>query len=179
MPCKLIFTLSSHQHRFHTVVILSLLICNKFNIFCIYFVYGWVLVSLVEPTFTFLDLKIYVLVPFHPLQRGCYSFIQISAHPALTTGLFRRTGLKAFVRVMPLFSTGLVQSPPCADRPLALFKVDRALTFSILLELKTHNSLFCYHLGTIILDRGLLSYYFLVCLVCDISFLLSFGMSRL
>jgi hypothetical protein len=134
------------------VVILSLLICNKFNIFCIYFVCGWVLVSLVEPSFTFLDLKIFVPAPFHPLQRGCYSLIQISAHPVLSTGLFRRTGLKAFARVMPLVSVDLVLSLPCADRPLALFKVDRVRTFSILLELKTYHSLLCYHLGTVISD---------------------------
>jgi hypothetical protein len=176
MPCKLIFILSSHQHWFQAVVILSLLICTKCNILCIYFVCGWVSVSLIEPTFIFLALKIVVPIPFHPLQQGCYFLIQISAHPSLTTGLFCWTGLKAFARVMPLFSTGLVLSLPCADRSLTLFKVDRAGTFSILLELKTHHSLLYYHLGTVISDRGLLPFYFHVCNFC---FLLSFGMSRL
>jgi hypothetical protein len=176
MPCKLIFILSSHQHRFHAVVILSLLICNECNIFCIYFVYGWVSVSLVEPTFIFLALNIVVPIPFHPRQRGCYFLIQISSHPSLSTGLFCWTGLKAFARVMPLFSAGLVLSPPCADRSLTLFKVDRAWTFSILLELKTHHSLLCYHLGTVISYWGLLPFYFHVCNFC---FLLSSGMSRL
>jgi hypothetical protein len=176
LPCKLIFILSSHQHRFHAVVILSLLICNKSNILCIYFVCGLVSVSLAKPTFIFLDLKIAVPIPFHPLQRGCYFLIQISARSSVSTGMFRWTGLKAFARVMPLFSAGLVLFPPCADRSLALFKVDRAGTFSILLELKTHHSLICYHLGTAIFDWGLLPFYFLVCNIC---FLLSFGMSRL
>jgi hypothetical protein len=147
---------------------LSLLICIKFNIFCIYFVYGWVSVSLVEPTFIFLDLKIVVPIPFHPLQRDCYFLIQISARPSLSTGLFRWIRLKAFARVMPLFFTGLILSPPCADRPLALFKVDRARTFSILIELKSHHSLLCYHLGTTISDWGLLPFYFLVYLVLGI-----------
>jgi hypothetical protein len=171
--------LSSHQHRFHAVVILSLLICNKFNIFCIYFVCGWVSVSLVEPTFIFLDLKIAVPIPFHPLQRGCYFFIQISTRPSLSTGLFRWTGLKAFAWVMPLFSAGLVLSSPGANRSLILFKVDRAGTFSIPLELETHHSLLRYYLGIVISDWSLLPFYFLVCLVCNICFLLSFGMSRL
>jgi len=178
-PCKLIFILSSHQHRFHAVFILSLLICNKFNIFCIYFVCGWVSVSLVEPTFIFLDLKIAVPIPFHPLQRGCYFLIQISTRPSLSTGLFRWTGLKAFARVMRLFSADLVLSSPDANRSLILFKVDRARTFSILLELETHHSLIRYHLGIVISYWGLLPFYFLVCLVCNICFLLSFGMSRL
>jgi hypothetical protein len=163
------------------VVILSLLICNKFNILCIYFVYGWVSVSLVKPLFIFLDLKIVVPIPFHPMQRGCFFLIQISTRPSLSTGLFRWTGLKAFARVMPLFSAGLVLSPPCADLVLSLtlFEVDRAGTFSILLELKTHHSLLRYHLGIVISDWGLLPFYFLVCLVCNICFLLSFGMSML
>jgi hypothetical protein len=52
---------------------------------------------------------------------------------------------------MPLFTAGLVRSLPCADRSLALFKVDRAETFLIFLELKTHNSLFHYHFGTTII----------------------------
>jgi hypothetical protein len=49
MPCTLISTTSRDQHQSHAVVILPLILCNKFYIFCIYFVCGWVLVSLAEP----------------------------------------------------------------------------------------------------------------------------------
>jgi hypothetical protein len=144
---------------------------NKFYIFCIYFVRGWVLVSLKEPFFMNFDLIIVVLVHSHPLQRDCYSQIKISAHPTLTKGLFRRTRLKVFARVMPLFTAGLVCSLPCAGRSLALFKVDRAKTFLILLELKTHHSLIRYYFGTAILDWGFLLGCLPFCiLVCNICF---------
>jgi hypothetical protein len=144
--------------------------------FCIYFVCGWVSVSLIEPTFIFLALKIDVPIPFQPLQRGCYFLIQISARPSISPRLFRWTRLKAFARVMLLFFAGLVLSPLCADRSLTLFKVDKVETFSIILELKTHHSLFCYHLGIVISDWDLLPFYFHV---CNFYFLLSFDMSRL
>jgi hypothetical protein len=70
------------------------------------------------------------------------------------------TGLKASAWVMPLFFIYLVSNPPCADQVLALFKVDRAGTFLVPLELKTHHSLLGYHFtshfGTIFLDLDLL-----------------------
>jgi hypothetical protein len=55
---------------------------------------------------------------------------------------------------MPLFTTGWVCSLLCADISLALFKVDRAGTFLILVELKTHHSPIRYHFGTAISDWG-------------------------
>jgi hypothetical protein len=71
--------------------------------------------------------------------------IQISARPALSKGLFW-TALKASTQVMPLFTINLVSNPPVAGQALALFKVDRTVTFLVLLELKTHHSLLGYHL---------------------------------
>jgi hypothetical protein len=127
--------------------------------------------------FTSFDLIIVVPVLFHPLQRGCYSHIQISACPTFIKGLFCWTRLKAFAQVMSLFFAGLVCFPPCADKSLALSKVDRVGTFSILLKLKTHHSLFRYHFGTAISDWGLLSFCFHICNGCNICFLLTFGMS--
>jgi hypothetical protein len=89
---------------------------------------------------------------------------------------------------MLLFTAGLVCSPPCADRSLALFKVDRAGTFLIILELKTHNSLLRYYFATAISDWGFLlgclPFYIIVCNTCFrfcfvVFVQLSFGMSRL
>jgi hypothetical protein len=61
---------------------------------------------------------------------------------------------------MPLYITNLVSNLLSADQALALFKVDRAGTFLVPLELKTYNSLIGYHLtshfGTTFLDLGLL-----------------------
>jgi len=85
--------------------------------------------------------------------------IQIGARPSLLKGLFW-TGLKASAWVMPLFTTDLVSNPLCADQALALFKVDRAETFLIFLELKTHHSLLGYYFtsyfGITFSDLGLL-----------------------
>jgi hypothetical protein len=59
-----------------------------------------------------------------------------------------------------LFIIDLVSNPSCADQALVLFKVDRAETFLVPLELKTHHSLISYHLtsyfGTTFSDLNLL-----------------------
>jgi hypothetical protein len=65
--------------------------------------------------------------------------IQFSGHLTLSKGLFW-TGLKSSAWVMPLFTTNLVFNLPCTDQTLALFKVNRAGTFSI--PLGTENSQF-------------------------------------
>jgi hypothetical protein len=108
-------------------------LCFLFFLSCNFF--PWVLISLGDPFTGYFVLIFVVLVLFH---------IQISARPALSKGLFW-TGLKASAWVMPLFTTDLVSNPSCADQALALFKVDRARTFLVPLELKTHHSLIGYH----------------------------------
>jgi hypothetical protein len=151
-PCKLFLPVTRHLFR-SSVVVFHLRcfvrsLCFLFFIPCIFL--SWVLVSLGDP-FTGSFVLIFVVpVIFH---------IQISAHPALSKGLFW-IGLKASARVMPLFFTDLVSNPPCADHALALFMVDRAITFLVPLELKTHHSLLGYHFtshfGTTFSDLGLL-----------------------
>jgi hypothetical protein len=109
-----------------TLCFLFFLSCNLFS---------WVLVSLGDPFTGFFVLLFAVPVLFH---------IQISAGPSLSKGLFW-TELKASAWVMPLFNTDLVSNPLCTDQALALFKVDRARTFLVLLELETHHSLLGYY----------------------------------
>jgi hypothetical protein len=122
--------------------------CFVFFIPCIFL--SWVLVSLGDPFTGYFVLIFVVPVLCH---------LQISAPPALSKGLFW-TGLKASARVMPLFFTDLVSNPSCADQALALFKINRARTFLVPLELKTHHSLigyhFAYHFGITFSDLGLL-----------------------
>jgi hypothetical protein len=123
-------------------------LCFLFFLFFNFF--SWVLVSVGDPFTRYFVLIFVVPILFH---------IQISARPSLLKGLFW-TGLKASAWVMPLFTTDLVSNPLYADQALALFKVDRAGTFLVLLELKTHHSLLGYHVtstfGITFSDLGLL-----------------------
>jgi hypothetical protein len=116
----------------------TMVFCNILTVFCLYNFRGWVLVSLADPFSRAFDLLLVVPAFLYPLHRGCYSLYQISTRPILSSGLFW-TGLKAFAQVMPLFFTGLVFSPTCLDKSLALSKVDRAGPFLVLLELKKHS----------------------------------------
>jgi hypothetical protein len=122
--------------------------CFVFFIPCIFL--SWVLVSLGDPFTGYFVLIFVVPVLCH---------LQISAPPALSKGLFW-TGLKASARVMPMFFTDLVSNLPCANKALALFKVNRVGTFLVLLKLKTYHSFigyhFTYHFGTTFSDLGLL-----------------------
>jgi hypothetical protein len=141
--CVLIITVSCLLDRCFVITLCFLFFfsCNLFS---------WVLVSLGDPFTGFFVLLFVVPVLFH---------IQISARSSPLKGLFW-TGLKASAWVMPLFTTDLVSNPLCADQALALFKVDRAETFLIFLELKTHHSLLGYYFtsyfGITFSDLGLL-----------------------
>jgi hypothetical protein len=95
------------------------------------------LVSLADPFSRAFALILVMSAFLCPLHRGCYSLYRISAHPILSLGLFW-IGWKAFNRVMLLFFIGLVFSPTCLDNSLTFFKVDRAGTFLVLLELEKH-----------------------------------------
>jgi hypothetical protein len=86
---------------------------------------------------------IVVFVPLQPLQGGCSSTSQVGAHiSTLTMELLLLTGCKTLQRAMPLINTDLVLSMLCADKSLALSKIDRAKIFLITLGLKKLSFLF-------------------------------------